>query len=329
MPNSDCAVSTHITNIANRLAQRLDTQSECHQHAWWFLHAITGLSKAQLIARGSVRLSPSQKSHLNQWLEQFIDKHIPLQYLLGWVPFADLTITVRPPILIPRNDTEHWVTQLIKKLSKLPSKPITILDLCTGSGCIALALAKALPFCHVYGTDINSAAVELAKENAKKNNLTNATFMTSDLFDAFAKSRAFDVIVANPPYISEKEFLSLAQSVSKWEDATALIAPNKGTAILRGIIRQAPGYIKTNKELEKRGIAQLFLEIGRTQADTIKKLMKAAGYIEVAHEKDLAGNDRMVCGRIKNVAIQKKPADLSNIRLHPSANALHRDIQSQ
>ncbi|MCX5925644.1 MAG: peptide chain release factor N(5)-glutamine methyltransferase [Candidatus Dependentiae bacterium] len=268
------------------------------EHAWWIIEAITGKKRAHLIAKHNISLTPEQHAQLEHWLHALIYEHMPLQYLIGSVPFGDLDILVEPPTLIPRPETEEWCLDLINQLQKAEIKKLTILDMCTGSGCIALALAQALPKATIYATDISNKALELAKKNAIHNKISNVTFLHSDLFDSISDLFKFDIIVANPPYIDQKEWETLAASVSEWEDKKALIAPENGLAIIEEILKIAPQYLKENKELKQHAIPQILIEIGHQQGISVHALMMNYRYNSISIKKDLAHKDRVACGRV-------------------------------
>jgi release factor glutamine methyltransferase len=274
----------------------------CEQYAWWMLEAITQQTKASLLSQSSISLTEVQKQQLNNWITQQVTEHIPLQYLLGSVPFGDCTIQVKPPILIPRPETEEWCLALIDKLKALPHHTFSILDLCTGSGCIAIALAKAFPHATIYATDISQKALELAQQNAALNHVTNIIFLTSDIFKAIPKDCSFDIIVSNPPYISHTEWKKLDQSVRNWEDQKALIASQNGTAILKNIINNASFYLNPQSPLIHHAIPQLIVEIGHTQSKHLKSFFYKAGFSDTVIKKDLYGNDRIAVGYLHATA---------------------------
>lgn len=268
----------------------------CHQYAWWLVEKLTGKAKAQLIMQDSVSLSTDDHNKLQHWLQQLVDEHMPIQYILGSAPFNGVDIIVKPPTLIPRPETEEWTINLINQLRAIPEQPFMILDLCTGSGCIAVALAHALPYATIYAVDISNAALLLTQENCKHNKITNVICVKSDLFTALPRDIRFDLIVSNPPYVTEKEWCTLDVSVTHWEDKTALVAPEHGLAIIKRIIEQAPHFLKPNKDVQERDIPQLTLEIGYSQGPSVKHLMDEAGYHTTKIIQDLEGKDRIVVG---------------------------------
>ena len=248
-----------IKKIEHQLEPCYADQILRHQSAWWMLEEITQKTKSELLAHDSVTLDDAQKEKLDDWIQQQVEKKIPLQYLIGWVPFGDLHIFVEPPVLIPRPETEEWTLRIADTLRKLKNKKINILDLCTGTGCIGLALAHALPQAQVVTTDLSPYALALAKKNAAHNNIKNITFIESDMFESIPTHNQFDLIVSNPPYISPKEYDQLDESVRAWEDPQALRAQDEGFALIRIIVEQSPAYLKENKELAQHGINQLFI----------------------------------------------------------------------
>jgi len=294
-----------ITSLIRELEDQLRSVYEdahlCEQYAWWTLEAITHTSKAALMSRETITFTNDTHKKLTDWMDKLINEKMPIQYLIGWVPFGDLKILVEPPVLIPRPETEEWVINLIKQLKTLQNKSLTILDICSGTGCIALALAKALPQATIIATDISEKAIELGKKNAKHNNVTNVTFVESDLFNELATNKLFDLIVGNPPYISFAEFQELDDSVTTWEDAQALVAEDNGRAIIDAIVEVTPDYLEQNKEMEQKKIPQLILEIGYTQGHKVADFFASCDFIDVKVLKDLEGKDRVVCGRLGNV----------------------------
>ena len=263
------------------------------QDAWWIIEAITGKTEAQIIAAKNFTITDEQHDRILRWLELHIDERMPLQYLIGWVPFGEVKIITRPPILIPRPETEEWTLKLIEQLRTV-HRPLTILDLCAGTGCIAIALAKAFPVATVYATDINPAAIELIKENCENNQVANVHAVQSDLFTDLRQDLVFDLIVSNPPYIAQAEWASLDSSVTEWEDKRALVAGDTGLSIIEQIIAQAPRWTAP----AQASMPQLVMEIDINQAAQVQKLYTAAGYHHVKVVKDLEGKDRTVWGSL-------------------------------
>lgn len=291
-------LSTQIANTAAALDPAYKNKNLCKQYALWMLQAITGKTELQLITQGPLALTPAQEKKLQKWIDAQVNHHEPLQYLLGSVPFGDLEILVQAPILIPRPETEEWCMILLEHLKKLKNKKLQILDLCTGSGCIALTLAHALPQSTVLATDIDERAIVLCKKNAKHNGISNTTCIKSDLFTNIPQTKKFDFIISNPPYIPLDEWKTLDASVKEWENKIALAAEDDGLALIKKIIEQAPEYLKENAELKEKQIPQLMIEIGYQQGPAISDYFIKSGYNNVVVHKDLEGKDRIVSGRI-------------------------------
>lgn len=292
-------ISEILYRITQELAPLYSSKENALSSAWWILELITGLSSVQLLAKGSLILRAEQERQLNFILEQHIQHHMPLQYIAGSVPFLDLSITVRPPVLIPRPETEYWCSLILECLKKLKNQPLSILDLCTGTGCIALSLAHALPTAHVYAVDISSQACTLAQENKEKNGIENVTIIQSDLYTSLPPELSFDLIVSNPPYISEEEWDTLEPLVKEWEDPQALLAEHHGLAILEALIKEAPQWLKKNTEVSAQKVPQLVVEIGHTQGPAVKQLFEKAGFKNIIVRKDLQEKDRFVTAVLK------------------------------
>lgn len=293
----DTAINVHeiIADIAQKLCNTYCNEPLCQQYAWWVLESITHTTKSSLLLQNNITLTLKQTETLQNWIDQQVKEKIPLQYLIGSVPFAECDIVVEPPILIPRPETEEWVVNLITLIKKSGLTSLRILDLGTGSGCIAIALAKALPHVSLYASDISKQALSLAKKNAVHNNVS-IEFIYSDLLQEIPPNLTFDIIISNPPYISSQEWKTLDESVRHWEDNRALIAPEDGLGILKDIIFTASKYLNPNELIKKSSIPNLFVEMGYKQATAVKKIFEEAGYHHILTYKDLFGNDRLVSG---------------------------------
>ncbi|MCF7899871.1 peptide chain release factor N(5)-glutamine methyltransferase, partial [Candidatus Babeliales bacterium] len=236
------------------------------QEALWLLEELTQKTEMQLLLNQDLNLTKEQEVKLKLWLKQRVEEKKPLQYILGHVPFCDLDIIVEQPILIPRPETEEWVSWFIEKLKKLDKSEqnLKILDLCSGSGCIALALGKNLPDAQIFGIDINPKAIELANKNIVHNKIKNVKFIESDFYKNIQLEK-FDIIVSNPPYINEQDWQNLSPTVKDWEDKSALVTNNNGFLAFEEIIKNAKNYLKENVLLKKYKIPQIILEIGKNQ----------------------------------------------------------------
>jgi len=210
----------------------------------------------------------------------------PLQYITGEAPFLDLKLKVSRNVLIPRPETEELASRVLTKLDKGHS--YAIIDLGTGTGSIALALAQGLPESKVMGVDISEAAVTLAQENAHLNKLEKKVqFIISDWFSRI--EGAFDCIVANPPYLTEKEWLEAEPEVKGFEPKSALVGGAEGTKDLYHILETSLKFLK------KGGL--LALETGIDQHAKLKEKAEILGYREIESIKDLAQRDRFLMAR--------------------------------
>lgn len=216
---------------------------------------------------------------------QLIEKravHIPLQHLTGEQNFMGLDFLVNEHVLIPRQDTEILVEEIMRDLHD----GIRILDMCTGSGCILLSLLHYSNDCSGVGVDVSEDALAVARQNADRLAEKQAVFIQSDLFEKVEGS--FDLIVSNPPYIRSQEITGLMPEVREHEPHLALDGKDDGLHFYREIIKGAMPHLK-------RG-GQLFFEIGYDQGEAVQALLAANGYTEIAVVKDYAGLDRVVYG---------------------------------
>jgi release factor glutamine methyltransferase len=229
----------------------------------------------------------------------------PMQYIIGHVQFHGLFIHVGKGVLIPRPETELMVEQAIKLIKKnLGSQrpetgkqphsakhepEITILDLCTGSGCIALALAGELSQSAVMGIDNSDEALTYARRNAGHNGMANVTFLKGDLFSPLEAGSAFDCIISNPPYIRHADINKLQIEIREHEPIEALDGGEDGLVVYRRIFREGPAYLRDN--------GMLILEVGADQADDIRRLAADAGFSDFSFVMDYAGIERIFVGK--------------------------------
>ncbi len=300
MIDTEIHINQLVQTVAQELSSKYHNEQLCAQYAWWVLEAITQQKKTTLLLKRTVQLTPEQHDTLTYWIKKQVEDNIPLQYLIGSVPFAECDILVEPPTLIPRQETEEWCVNFIEKLKKLGNTPLRILDLCTGSGCIALSLAKALPNAEIYASDISDTALALAQKNAEYNKINSVTFLSSDLLQDIPASMQFDIIISNPPYISSQEWEHVDSSVKEWEDPIALLAPDNGLGIVKQVIKEAKTYLQPHEALQQLGIPPLIIEIGYQQGAPVKELFEKEGFCNVTVQKDMQGNDRIVVGYLRN-----------------------------
>ena len=248
--------------------------------AWLLLTFICKIDRTFYYVHMDEDMTAEQVSEYENVLNKRAE-HVPLQYITGEQEFMGIPFRVSDAVLIPRQDTETLVEEALKVI-----RPgMKVLDMCTGSGCILISILKNIVDVEGYGYDISKQAINVAKENAKLNNV-NATFERSDLFEDV--SETFDVIVSNPPYIPTDVIGGLMPEVAVYEPIQALDGKEDGLYFYRKIVAVAAQYLKPN--------GMLLFEIGHDQGEAVSNLMKEAGYQDVRVVKDLARNDRVVIG---------------------------------
>ncbi|MDA8169746.1 MAG: peptide chain release factor N(5)-glutamine methyltransferase, partial [Nitrospiraceae bacterium] len=235
------------------------------------------------IYKDNPRLTPAQETRLAEMLERR-KKREPLQYILGFVWFYGLKLKVGRGVLIPRPETEILVEEALKRAAGNKDKRLKILDLCTGSGAIALALGKNLPASEVLASDISEKALSFAGENRAANGIENVRFLSGDLF-APVEGMRFDIITANPPYIKAAIIETLEPEVACWEPLKALSGGESGLELIERIISGAPGHLAEG--------GKLLMEIaGGMDRETLFPLAEKAGLHPEEIVRDFAGLER-------------------------------------
>ncbi|EJL61493.1 peptide chain release factor N(5)-glutamine methyltransferase [Flavobacterium sp. CF136] len=233
------------------------------------------------------------ETHIATW-SVFLDqlkKEVPVQYLLGKTNFYGLDFEVNENVLIPRPETEELVEWIINENANTDkSKKLKILDIGTGSGCIAVSLAKNLPNAEVYAIDVSKKALETAKKNAVNNNV-EVTFMFQDILELEALKYNFDIIVSNPPYVRNLEKAEIKKNVLEYEPHLALFVDDHDALIFYKKIASL-----AQKNLLKNG--QLFFEINQYLGQEMTDLLENMNFSNVELRKDIYDNDRMIKGTI-------------------------------
>lgn len=266
----------------SQAAARFSQSDSPKRDAEILLSFVTGRARTYLLAFGETQLTAGQLAALEP-LAARREQGEPIAYLVGEREFWSLPLSVSSATLIPRPDTECLVEQA---LAHLPATPCRILDLGTGTGAIALALASERPDCTVMGVDIKADAVALARHNATKLAITNVDFQQSSWFDAV--SGRFTLIVSNPPYIDAND-PHLNEGDVRYEPHSALVAPAEGMADLAEIIGQSPEYLEAG--------GWLMLEHGWQQAAAVRQHLGKRGFSAVMTYKDYGNNDRVTLGQ--------------------------------
>lgn len=249
--------------------------------AWYLLQMVCKIERSYYYVHGEEDITQDAQKEYEIAVQKRAE-HIPLQYIIGEQEFMGLRFKVNSNVLIPRQDTETLVEQVLKIV-----KPgMKVLDLCTGSGCVLISVLKNAPELTGMGSDISKTALLVAKENAKLHEV-DAEWVRSDLFDNITET--FDVIMANPPYIPTGEILSLMPEVRDFEPENALDGGADGLDFYRKIAGQVKDYLNPG--------GYVYMEIGYDQGKAVSELMRNAGFTEVEVIKDLARNDRVVKGK--------------------------------
>lgn len=259
--------------------ERLRESESPRRDAEILLGHITGKTRTFIMAFDETVLTSAERAPLDTLLARR-ERGEPIAHLVGMREFWSLPLAVSPVTLIPRPDTECLVEQA---LARLPEVPCEILDLGTGTGAIALAIASERPDCRVTAVDFIADAVALAQQNAQTLGIDNVTILLSDWFSALA-GQQFAMIVSNPPYIDEQD-PHLSQGDVRFEPKTALVAADEGLADLAHIIHEG------RQALLSGGI--MLLEHGWTQGDAVRQLFTDAGYLQAQTCKDYGNNDRL------------------------------------
>ncbi len=244
---------------------------------------LLNFNKTDILLNRNTKLSNSLFFQIKEIINQLLH-HKPIQYILGQAWFYGLTLRVTPDVLIPRQETEELVKWIIDETSSIP---VNVLDIGTGSGCIAIALALNLPLSMVTATDISEKAVELASFNARKAG-ADIRFITEDIFNpVIAESEKFDIIVSNPPYITESEKPLVGKNVLQFEPVEALFVPDMQALKYYGAIASL-----ARESLNPGG--KIYFEINENQADQVEELLIRLMFSNIEIRKDINGKPRMV-----------------------------------
>ena len=307
-------IQSQISNIQSAL-QAAYPADEANALAWWIAEELTGLSRTELQfgCKGT-----NFSSHMQE-IETIIDRLLhfePIQYIFGHTLWNGLDLKVTPSTLIPRPETAELVERINLKSEILNLKsPIHVLDVGTGSGRIAIALKKAHPEWSVTGIDISPEAIEVAKENARRNNV-EVDFYVADIFsdqmtkylnkwymvnEKMVNDQMVNIVVSNPPYICESEKVSMKSNVLDYEPSTALFVPDSDPLLFYRRIAELQTRRSPNS---KQGEAQtpkplfLFFEINEAYGPQLSAMLESIGYTDIQIHKDIYGKDRIIEARM-------------------------------
>ena len=256
--------------------------NEAKLDAWLLLETVCKINRTFYYSHMDEEMTTEQYSEYEIAIRKRGER-IPLQYITGEQEFMGLNFKVNSNVLIPRQDTES----LVEEALKICQPGMKVLDLCTGSGCIAISLMKNAPGMTATGSDISKQALLVAKENGRMHGVV-IDWVRSNLYENI--NERFDLIVSNPPYIPGPQILELMPEVRDFEPVGALDGGTDGLDFYRQITAQSKDYL--NKD------GYLYLEIGYDQGPAVTNMMCAAGYREVSVIRDLARHERIVKGRV-------------------------------
>lgn len=253
--------------------------------AEWLLLHVLSVQRDFLYTYPEKNLTDIQITQFKSFIARRLEAE-PLAYILGEWSFRNLILKVTPETLIPRPETEQLIDLISAAIGTTPKK---IIDLGTGSGAIALALAQENPHCEIWASDANPDALAIAKENAQKYHLSIRFFLESwyDLASSALKKERFDVMVSNPPYLAQQD-PHLQHRSLQFEPLSALSAGPTGLEALQWLVSKAPLYLKPE--------GLLFLEHGCSQSEAVSKLLKQQGFTEIEIFQDNYGHDRFIKG---------------------------------
>lgn len=270
------------TYIKQKLIAASYAETEASALARWILEEEFGFSTLELYAGKDTDFPMEKRKRLNDILVR-LARFEPIQYIIGKTEFCGLTLKVSSDVLIPRPETAELVDWIV---SDCPQSGLRVLDIGTGSGCIAITLAERMVEAEVSAWDISEKALAVARENALRNNVRIA-FSCMDVFNEPTGTSVFDIIVSNPPYITESERAEMERNVLDYEPETALFVPD--TDPLRFYRRIA----HIGNQMLKPG-GKLFFEINRAYGSETAAMLKYGGYSQVEVRSDSYGNARMI-----------------------------------
>lgn len=300
-----------IKNIFHKELDVLYPQEEVDSFFYLLIEHHLGLERFVLALQPNFIVSKQEEQPLFEALSE-LRLQRPVQYIMGKAHFMDLKLTVNKHVLIPRPETEELVRWILtdchaerppERVRRAGSRSIggnqstTILDIGTGSGCIALALAKNYPEVQVYALDVSARALEVAQRNAEQNEVA-VNFIKADILTLDTLDVPFDIIVSNPPYVRELEKKEMKANVTEYEPKEALFVPDNDPLLFYTHIAR---FAKNNV---KEG-GSLYLEVNQYLAQETKQLLEDQNFTDIELRKDLFGNDRMLKGKILDVRFEK------------------------
>ncbi len=277
---------SEIKNIFHLELDSLYQKEEVANFFYMFMEKYLNLERFTLVMQPNFSITKEEEQSFFEGLTQ-LKQEKPIQYIFGETHFMDLTLKVNENVLIPRPETEELVKWVIDDCQVERSRNLRILDIGTGSGCIAISLAKTLSNAKVFALDISNKAITVAMENAKHNDV-KIEFLQGDILSIDpTKLPVFDIIVSNPPYVRELEKKEIQNNVKKYEPRQALFVPDDDTLVFYDAIAEF-----SRKNLVIGG--KLYLEINQYLAEETKTLFEVKKFKEVILKKDIFENYRML-----------------------------------
>ncbi|HNW98985.1 MAG TPA: peptide chain release factor N(5)-glutamine methyltransferase [Bacteroidales bacterium] len=278
-----------IKEAINRIDASLKNiydEREARSIAYLVVEHLLNIPKEKILSIMEEGISIDNETMILEAMDELV-KFKPVQYVTGHTSFYNCRINVNENVLIPRSETEELVDLIING-NNIIDKPIKILDIGTGSGCIAIALKKNISSSEVYATDISKAALCIAKENAL-NNKVEINFYHSDILDksTWGDAREYDVIVSNPPYVRESEKKLMSKNVLDYEPSLALFVPDDSALIYYKSIADF-SLIKLKPE------GKLYFEINEALPDETSKMLQSKGFEEIVIRNDINGKPRFI-----------------------------------
>jgi release factor glutamine methyltransferase len=261
---------------------------ELRELAYWIIEETTGMTRTQILTAGK---GTKNIPNIEIILQKLRAKE-PIQYIFGHTEWKGLDLRVTPATLIPRPETAELVDWVLATCDT--KKPLHVLDIGTGSGCIAIALKKSAPLWHVTGVDISSEALAVARDNAERNQV-EVNWLQADVLSPIANSQLpiADIIISNPPYICDSEKAEMDARVLDYEPHTALFVPDHDPLLFYRRIASLPLRL-----LASSPMTHLFFEINEAYGNEVCEMMREIGYTNVELKHDMYGKPRMVFGAI-------------------------------
>jgi release factor glutamine methyltransferase len=280
-----------VASILRYLTQQLQSlyaEQEAKAIARSLVQHYGNVSSVQLYTYPDMMLEARCEAQLMNALPELLSGR-PLHYVLGETEFFGLKFHVNENVLIPRSETEELVRWAIAELKTLQSSSLQLLDMCTGSGCIAVSLASQFPEAKVSACDISEGALTVARENARRNNV-EIDFFNGDILedrDIFHSLSSYTMLISNPPYVRESEKCLMHKNVLDYEPAHALFVPDDDPLIFYRAIAQKANYLLASKGF-------LMVEINEAMGNEMKEFFRNTGFSEIEIRRDLSGKDRML-----------------------------------